>query len=195
MGGYNAESSQFTFQNQVATFNHRQLRRVDVVEPPPAFPVGSEWMVRIVTLQSLCCQSNAVSVSQVVTYPHFILILTARSQPHTFMSTPSHLHPHTLTSSQPQSLTQSHPHISHPHLYLFTYRHRSAQPAAAGPPCEAYVLLAGFLGPHCTPAGSNPPGPTPPAQNPSLHPGCHSDLSERLSAARGTRGEGNTSKQ
>ena len=42
MDGYNAEWSQFTVQNQVISFNHRQLRHVKVTEPPLAYPVGSE---------------------------------------------------------------------------------------------------------------------------------------------------------
>ena len=40
--GYDAEWSQFTVQNQVNSFNRRQLHHVKVTEPPPAYPVGSE---------------------------------------------------------------------------------------------------------------------------------------------------------
>ena len=40
--GYNAEWAQFTVQNQVISFNRRQLRHVKVTQPPLAYPVGSE---------------------------------------------------------------------------------------------------------------------------------------------------------
>ena len=40
--GYSSEVSQFTTQNLVKSFNHRWLRHVELVEPPPAFPVGSK---------------------------------------------------------------------------------------------------------------------------------------------------------
>ena len=38
--GYSSEASQFTFQNQITTFNKKLLHHVSIDEPQPAFPIG-----------------------------------------------------------------------------------------------------------------------------------------------------------
>ena len=35
----------YTIQNQILSFNKRYLTPIEVIEPPPAFPVGSKFFV------------------------------------------------------------------------------------------------------------------------------------------------------
>lgn len=42
MDGSSSEASQLTSQNEILSFNPKWLDHVDVVEPLPAFPVGSK---------------------------------------------------------------------------------------------------------------------------------------------------------
>lgn len=81
--GTNSELTNFTLQKEIAAFNHHYLFKVELCEPPPAFPVGSKFPINTwftvlycrhtYTSNMLCIGShNKLIIGGVVFWAHVI---------------------------------------------------------------------------------------------------------------------------